>query len=115
MARRVPVAELVDLERLGPGNRPATPAEIRAALPPGWVLEDDGRTARADLRLFFRQSWILVFALLSFGTVALGFFWSTLPRGTAGLVRFVLAIAAMILIGGVVAPWITRALTRKER
>ena len=111
--RRVPVSELLDLERLGPEHREPTPAEIRNALPPGWILEDDGITARTDLRLFFRQGWILALALVSFGTVVLGVFWSTFPSGGRGILRFATLIAVVLLAGGLVAPRITRALTRR--
>ena len=44
----VPVADLIDLASLG--RRP-TPAQLRAALPPGWVLDEDGVTARRDARV----------------------------------------------------------------
>ena len=61
----VQVRELVDLDSIGPEHRPPTPAELRAALPRGWVLEPDGEHARRDVRLFFRESWILLVGLLS--------------------------------------------------
>ncbi|MCH2107169.1 MAG: hypothetical protein MK291_11070, partial [Planctomycetes bacterium] len=59
----VHVSELVDLDALGPGHRPPTPAELRAALPRGWVLEPDNEHARRDLRLFFIRR-LLVFIRL---------------------------------------------------
>jgi hypothetical protein len=112
-ARRVPVEELVDLSRLGRDGRPPTLREIRAALPRGWVLDEDGRTARRDLRLVFREGWILVLGLVSFGAAVLGLFWWSFPRGGAGLVRFALVVGLVLLAGGLVGPWITRALQRR--
>ena len=45
MGRRelVPIAELVDLERLREGGRDPTPSRIRAALPRGWAPAGGGR------------------------------------------------------------------------
>lgn len=112
-ARRVPVSELVDLERLGRGGRPPTPAELRAALPPGWVLEPDGRTARRDRRVLHRGSWVLLLALVSFGAAGVGLFWMSFPRGAAGLLRLAGLLVLLVLAGGVVAPAVTRALNRR--
>jgi hypothetical protein len=109
----VPVSELVELESLGPGHRPPTPAEIRGALPPGWVLEDDGVTARADLRVFFARSWILVLALVCFGTVGAGLLAWSLPAGPGGALRLAAMLGILVLAGGVAAPRITRALSRR--
>jgi hypothetical protein len=109
----VPIQELVDLSHIGVPGRPATPREIRAALPRGWVLDDDGATARRDLRLFFRDGWVLAAGLVMFGTAVLALFWSTFPRGGAGLVRFAAVIGLVVLAGGVVAPIITRSLARR--
>ena len=39
---RVPVEQLVDLDALGSDGRRPSPAAIRAALPPGWVLYTQG-------------------------------------------------------------------------
>lgn len=112
-ADTVPVAELVDLEALTAEDRAPTAREIRAALPRGWVLEPDGVTARRDLRLFFREGWILVLGLVLFGAGGAIFFWDVFPRGLAGLVRLALLIGAVLLAAGVVAPVITRALYKK--
>ena len=112
MSRRVPVSELVELERVGPGHRPPTPAELRAALPRGWVLDADGSTARSDLRLLFREGWVLVLGLVAFGAVGLGFLWGAFPRGAGGFLRFAVLIGIVLLAGGVVGPLITRALHR---
>jgi hypothetical protein len=112
MSRQVPVAELIELERVGPGHRPPTPAELRAALPRGWVLETDGTTARSDLRLLFSEAWVLVLGLVTFGAVGLGFLWGAFPRGAGGVVRFAVLVGVVLLAGGVVGPLITRALHR---
>jgi hypothetical protein len=108
------VEELVDLERLGRGGRPPTPKQIREALPPGWVLDEDGRTARRDLRLMAREGWVLVVGMVCFGAAAVGLFWETFPRGWRGVGRFAVLVVVMVLLGGVVAPMITRALYRKR-
>jgi hypothetical protein len=110
---RVPVATLVDLERLAADGRPLTPARLRAALPRGWVLEDDGVHARRDLRLLFREGWILAVGLVSFGAAVLGLFWWSFPRGVAGILRFALVIVVVLVAGGLVAPIVTRALNRR--
>lgn len=112
MSRRVPVTELIDLERVGPGHRPPTPAELRAALPRGWVLDADGVTARSDLRLLFREGWVLVLGLVAFGVVGLGFLWGAFPRGAAGFLRLAVLVGVVLLAGGVVGPLVTRALHR---
>lgn len=111
--RTVPVSELLDLEALGRDGRPPTPATIRAALPRGWVLEPDGVTARRDARLFFREGWILLVGLVCFGSAGVALFYSTFPKGMRGVVRVVVLLGLMVVIGGVVAPRITRALNRR--
>lgn len=109
----VPVEQLVDLSRVGPGTRPPTKRELRAALPRGWALDDDGTTAHRDARLLFREGWILVVGMVCFGTVALYWFQDTLPKGWAGLGRFALAAGAVLLVGGVVGPLISKALMKR--
>ena len=111
---RVPVSELVDLRTLGGPDRAPTAREIRAALPRGWVLDEDGATARRDLRLFFREGWILVLGLVLFGAFGLAFFAQVLPRGGRGLLRFGLLIAGVAVAAGLVAPLITKALYRRR-
>lgn len=110
---RVPIEELVDLEALRANGREPTPARLRAALPRGWVLEDDHRHARRDLRLFFREAWILIAGLVIFGSSAVLLFWSTFPRGWSGVLRGAVLVVAMLVIGGLVAPMVTRALHRR--
>ena len=105
--------DLIDLSRVGPGTRPPTPREIRDALPRGWVLAEDGETVRRDARLLFREGWVLVVGLVAFGAAGIGFFWWSAPRGSAGLARFAIAAALVLLAGGVVAPLVTRALGRR--
>jgi len=109
---RVHVSELVDLDKVGPGHRPPTPAELRAALPRGWVLEPDGENARRDVRLFFREGWILIVGLVVFGGVVAAMFWQTFPRGLAGVLRLLVLVGLVLLAGGVVGPMITGALNQ---
>ena len=110
---RVPIEQLIDLASLREDGREPTPARLRAALPRGWVLEDDLRHARRDLRLFFREAWILIVGLVVFGSSAVLLFWSTFPRGWSGVVRAGVLVVAMVGIGGLVAPMVTRALNRR--
>ncbi len=111
---RVPVGDLVDLDALAAGGRPPTPKRIREALPPGWVLDEDGTTARRDLRVLARDGWVLLIGLVCFGVAGLAFFWDVFPRGWAGALRLVVLLVAVLLAGGIVAPMITRALNRRR-
>ncbi|MEX1024036.1 MAG: hypothetical protein WD226_03070 [Planctomycetota bacterium] len=111
----VPVSQLVDLTALGVDGRPPSRRRIRAALPRGWVLEPDGLHARRDLRLFFREAWILIVGLTVFGSVGLAFLWGAMPRGWAGIGRLAMLLVVLTLVGGWVAPAITRALLRGSR
>ena len=111
--RRVPVSALVDLEMLRQDGRPPTPARIRSALPRGWALDDDHLHAHRDARLLFREGWILVLGLLVFGSVGLGFLWGAMPQGWSGVLRLATLAAIVLVVGGVVAPGITRALNRR--
>lgn len=112
---RVPIERLVDLELLARlDGRAPSPARIRAALPRGWALDQDGTHAHRDARLFFREAWILIVGLVVFGSVGLGFLWGAMPRGAHGLLRFGLLLGAVALLGGVVAPLVTRALQRRS-
>lgn len=110
---RVPVSELVDLARVGPGDRPPTPREIRAALPRGWALDEDGAHAHRDARLFFREGWILILGLVVFGIAGAAFLLDALPKGWRGALRLALLVGVVLVLGGVVAPRITRALGRR--
>ena len=111
--QRVPVSELVDLARVGPGDRPATPREIRAALPRGWALDEDGVHAHRDARLLFREGWILMLGLVVFGIVGAAFLLDAMPGGWRGVGRLALLAGAVLVLGGYVAPRITRALNRR--
>ena len=110
---RVPVEELVDLEQLAEGGGEPSARSIREALPRGWVLEPDGRTARRDLRVMAREGWLLLLAMLAFGSIVAGLFWHSFPPGAAGLMRFGLLVLLVVVTGGLIAPSITRALYRK--
>ena len=110
---RVPVAELVDVEALGRGDRPPTPAQLRAALPPGWVLDEDGITARRDGRALHRHGIVLIIGLVAFGAAGLGLFWTTFPRGWDGITRAAILLVVLFVAGGLVAPLVTRALNRR--
>ncbi len=111
---RVPIGELVDLELLSRDGRPATPARIREALPRGWVLDSDGQHARRDGRILFRESGVLVSGLLVFGAAALGLFWQTFPRGWSGVKRACVLVVVMLVLGGWIAPLVTRAVYRRH-
>ena len=110
---RVPVDQLVDLDAVGRGGRAPTPAQLRAALPPGWVLEADGRTARRDGRVLHRHGIVLIVGLVAFGAAGIGLFWSTFPRGMAGWTRAGILLVVLLVAGGLIAPAVTRALVRK--
>ena len=111
---RVPVRELVDLERLARDGRPPSAHQIRAALPAGWVLDADGETARRDLRLMAREGWVLLLGLVCFGAAGIGFLWDALPGGWSGLVRVALLIALVLFAGGIAGPIVSRALVRRR-
>lgn len=113
---RVPVEELIDLAGLGLRlGRPPHAREIRAVLPRGWALEPDGRHARRDLRLFFREGWILLVGMIAFGGVALAIFWQAFPRGWRGLATLAGLVLAVLVASGLVGPLVTRALYRGRR
>ena len=114
---QVPIEQLIEPERLAPpdgSRREPTRRQIQDALPAGWVLDRDGRTAHRDARVMFREGWVLVCGLVLFGAAGLGLFWQTFPAGWTGVARFGLLIGLLILIGGVVAPIISRALYRRS-
>jgi hypothetical protein len=113
-SKRVHVDELVDRARIRKDGRPPTPAELRAALPAGWKLDDDGEHAVRDLRLFFSQSWVLLLGLVMFGAAGVGLFATTFPRGERAFVRIAILLAVMVVIGGVIGPLVTRALMRRS-
>jgi len=113
--RRVPVEELVDVERLAEGGRRPTPKALREALPRGWVLDPGGETARRDLRVMAREGWIVLVGLVCFGAAGVGLFWATFPRGWGGVLRFVALVAIVLVAGGLVAPGVTRAVLRRGR
>lgn len=113
--REVPVEELIDLASLRSDGRPPTPKQIREALPPGWALSEDNVTAFRDGRLFFKDGWVMILGLVSFGVAGLGFFWFAMPRGWAGFGRLAATIGIVAVAGGLVAPLITRALNRPTR
>jgi len=105
---RVPIGRLVDpaaLRALGPSP---SPARLRALLPRGWVPAEDGY-ARRDLRLFFREGWILVACLLAFGALGAAFLVGAMPRGWSGFLRLGALLALVALAAGVAGPLITRA------
>ncbi len=109
----VPLGEVLDLERLKASGRPLTPKALRESLPPGWVLADDGEHAYRDRRLLFRQGWILILGLAIFGSVGLAFLLDAVPSGWRGIGRLVSLLGLVLLVGGLVAPRITRALQRR--
>jgi hypothetical protein len=94
--------------------RPPTPREQRESLPRGFVLDSDGKTVRRDARLLFREGWMLLLCLVCFAASAAGLFWWSFPRGGAGWIRLAAAIAVLLVAGGIAAPALTRALTRRN-
>jgi hypothetical protein len=111
---RVPVSELLDVARLGRDGRPPTPRELRAALPRGWALDDDGLHAHRDLRLFFREGYVLVLGLLIFGALGAFFLIDAAPRGLAGMLRLAALVGLVLVLGGLAGPLVTRALQRRR-
>jgi hypothetical protein len=111
---RLPIDDLIDRPRLAKSlGRPPTPRELRDALPRGWVLDEDGRSARRDARMLFREGWMLLLCLVCFAAAAAGLFWWSFPRGSAGWIRLVGALAVLLVAGGLAAPILTRALVRR--
>lgn len=112
MSRR-PIEELVDLDSLSQEGRKPSPRAIREALPPGWVLDEDGESARRDLRILAREGWVLALGLVLFGGAAIILFMETFPKGWRGVGRAGLMIVVVLVAGGLVGPLITRALNRR--
>ena len=110
---RVPIEDLVDLAALRDDGRDPTPTQLRQALPAGWVLDEDGRHARRDLRVLARDGWVLLIGLVLFGAAGFFLFWDSFPRGWRGLGRFAVLIALVLFAGGLAGPMITRALKRR--
>ena len=112
MRKLVPLGELVEPTRLRALGSAPSSAELRALLPRGWVLSEDGRHARRDLRLCFREGWMLVLCLLVFGSLGALFLLGAVPRGWAGLLRVLGLVALLWLAAGLAGPLITRAVRR---
>jgi len=109
----VPVEELIDVGALAEPGRPVTPRRIREALPRGWALADDNLHAYRDARLFFREGWILLVGLAVFGSIGGAFVLGAMPKGWGGVLRLGGLVLVLVLLGGVVAPMVTRALHRR--
>lgn len=112
---KVPIEQLVDLEGLRKDKQRPTPKQIREALPPGWVLDEDNLHARRDLRVLAKDGWVLVIGLVVFGGAGFFLFYDSFPRGWRGISRFGLLIVLILFAGGIVGPMITKALTRKPK
>jgi hypothetical protein len=111
MSRRVPIRELLEPAALAELGDPPHPAQLRARLPRGWVPDDeDPHFARRDLRLLFREGWMLAFLLVAFGTVGGLFLIGAAPQGWPGVLRLLGLLVVVALAGGVAGPIITRAL-----
>jgi hypothetical protein len=115
MRRRVPLEELIEPERLRMLGETPSPAHLRALLPRGWVPDEDGRHARRDLRLFFREGWILALCLVVFGSLGALFVLGAMPRGLSGVARVLALVLVLWLAASWVGPLITRALKRDAR
>lgn len=109
MRARVPIAALVAPERLAALGSEPSPAKLRALLPRGWVPAEEG-LARRDLRLFFREGWILASCLVVFGTLGAMFVLGAMPHGRGGGLRVLGLVGVVALAGGLAGPLITRAL-----
>jgi len=111
-----PVEDVLDLAALEQelGRRPS-PSQIRAALPRGLVLDEDGLHVRTDRRILMRHSWVLVTSLIVFGGASLWLFQDTLPGGWKGVGRLLGLVAILALAGGLVGPMITRALLSRQQ
>lgn len=109
----IPIGQLIDLEALGALQRPLTPRRIREALPRGWALAEDHQHAYRDVRLFFREGWILLLGMLIFGSLGALLIFRGLPPGLGGLARLGGLLALLLLVGGYVGPLITRALNKR--
>lgn len=113
----VPIEELIEPSHLAEltrdGRKPA-PRELRAALPRGWALDDDGRHVHRDARLLFREGWILIVGLVIFGTLGGLFLVDAVPRGWRGALNLLMLLGIVLLAGGVVGPMVTRAVYRKR-
>jgi len=107
---RAKISELVEGERLRALGPEPSVHELRKALPRGWLLEADRVHARRDLRLFFREGWMLALCLLVFGALGALFLLGAAPRGWSGVLRLIGLVAAVALAGGIAGPVITRAL-----
>ena len=111
--REVPLEDLIDVASLRSDGRAPTPQQIREALPRGWAYDAKSGTAFRDGRLLFRDGWVLIVGLVSFGAVGLGLFWTTFPSGWRGISRFLSILLIVAIAGGVVGPMITRALSQR--
>lgn len=111
---KVPIEQLVDLSSLRDDGASPTPKQIREALPAGWVLDEDGRHARRDLRVLARDGWVLVLGLVLFGGAGFFLFYDSFPKGWRGVGRFGVLILLVLFAGGIAGPMITRALTRRR-
>ena len=114
MRERVPIRALVDPERLRALGPDPSPARLRALLPRGWVPDADREYARRDLRLFFREGWILLLCLVAFGSAGAAFLFGAAPRGWSGVLRVLGLVAAVWLAAGIAGPLITRSLQRRR-
>ncbi len=112
--QKVPLEQLIDLSTLREGGREPTPTHLRQALPPGWVLDEDGQHAHRDLRVLARDGWVLVIGLVLFGGAGFFLFYDSFPRGWRGLGRFGMLILLVLFAGGLAGPMITRALLRRR-
>jgi hypothetical protein len=110
--RRVPIQELIEPARLRALGPAPSPAALRGLLPRGWVLAEDGLHARRDLRLFFREGWILLACLVVFGSLGAMFVLGAVPRGWGGALRVLALVSIVWLAAGVAGPLVTRALRR---
>ena len=113
MGKRVLLTDLIDPAAPSATGGSAAGRSATGGLPRGWVPAGDGLHARRDRRLMLREGWVLVLGLVAFGAAGAAFLWGAMPRGWSGAVRLGALVLVVALVGGVVAPSITRALTRR--
>ena len=84
------------------------PIDLDARVPQARLLS--GIEVHRDARLLFREGWILLLGLVLFGALGSVFLAGGLPRGLGGILRLGVSAVVLVLVGGLVAPWITKTL-----
>ena len=77
------------------------------------AMTGEPATGRKDGRWMFHDGWILLLALVCFGAAGIGLFVWSAPSGGGGWLRFAAMLAILVVVGGIVAPLVTRTLRRR--